>query len=330
MRPAITLSIDGRATLEKPSTTVRKLTVRPPGLSAPLDALVATPQNATGVLVYFPGFNTPLGPWESAKCQLIAQASGMNVVVTEIPGMSRFGDAIPKAIRRDMLAERTHSWAELNLHYVVSALGTAGVDAPSHVRALGYSTGCSLAAAALPLLDEWAPVVGLSLVEPVAISRRSLVGLHVDNMTEIGRQPATYRTNRPHDWVMSARRRQIWEPPVRYGPVDLIAIATVLAAPGLMEAATEIGLNRCELARGERSSLCRRHDFETLDALLVERGVSGPTLTVTGLGHPVWHSFPAIVPLVEAMLTASDGDGDRQSVRAGDQDRFSDEASSRV
>lgn len=302
MRPALTLPVNRQATLAQPDIEVRQVTVRPPGMTAPLDALVATPDNATGVLVYFPGFNTPLGPWESAKCQLIAQASGMNVVVTEIPGMSRFGDPIPKSVRTDMLHERVDSWAELTLHYMIAALGTAGVDSPSHVRVLGYSTGCSLAAAALPMLEEWARITGLSLIEPVAISRRNIMTLHVDNMADIGRQPATYATNRSHDWVMSARRRQIREPSVRYGPVDLIAIATVLAAPGLLSAVTATGVGRCELARGEQSSLCKRRDFEALDALLNERGVPGPSFTVTGLGHPVWHSFPAIVPLIEAML----------------------------
>ncbi len=306
MRTAVTLTVNGHEPLVQPQVPVRQLTVRPPGLTAPLDALVATPENATGVLVYFPGFNTPLGPWEAAKSQLIAQVSGMNVVVTEIPGLSRFGDPIPKAIRRDMLHERPQSWAELTLHYMVGALGTAGVEAPSHLRVLGYSTGCSLAVAALPMLHEWAHIVGLSLVEPVAIARRNLVTLHVDNMADIGRQPASFATNRPHDWVMRARRRQIREPSVRYSPVDLVAIATVLAAPGLMDEIADAGLNRCELVRGANSSLCKRRDFEALDALLAEQGVPGPTFTVTGLGHPVWHSFPAVVPLVEAMLAGSD------------------------
>ena len=303
MRTAVTLAVNGRSQLVEPTVPVRQLTVRPPGTAAPLDALVATPDNATGVLVYFPGFNTPLGPWEAAKSQLIAQVSGMNVVVTEIPGMSRFGDPIPKAIRRDMLHERADSWAELTLHYVVGALGTAGVDAPSHLRVLGYSTGCSLAVAALPMLKEWAQIAGLSLVEPVAITRRNLVTLHVDNMADLGRQPASYATNRPHDWVMTARRRQVREPSVHYGPVDLVAIATILAAPGLMQSLSEPGLSRCELVRGANSSLCKRRDFERLHSLLEAQGVPGPTFTVTGLGHPVWHSFPAIVPLIEAMLS---------------------------
>lgn len=302
MRPAVSLPVNKHAILSQPDVAIRQVTVRPPGLTAPLDALVATPDNAAGVLVYFPGFNTPLGPWEAAKCQLIAQASGMNVVVTEIPGMSRFGDPIPKPVRTDMLHERVDSWAELTLHYVIAALGTAGVDTPSHVRVLGYSTGCSLATAALPMLDEWARISGLSLVEPVAISRRNIMTLHVDNVADIGRQPASYATNRSHEWVMSARRRQIREPSVRYGPVDLIAIATVLAAPGLTEAITATAVGRCELARGEHSSLCKRRDFDALDALLSERGIPGSTFTVTGLGHPLWHSFPAIVPLIEAML----------------------------
>jgi hypothetical protein len=61
-------------------------------------------------------------------------------------------------------------------------------------------------------------------------------------------------------------------------------------------------LARCALVRGSRSSLCRRPDYDKLDESLSERGVPGPTITVEGMGHQLWHSFPIVVQLTRAML----------------------------
>jgi hypothetical protein len=284
---------------------VRQHTLRPHG-RAPLDALVATPPGPSGTLVYFPGFNTTLGPWEIAKCAHLADATGLTVVVTEIPGMSRFGDAIPRSVRTEMLHGRIDAWAELNLAYIREALEVGGVENTEHLEVLGYSTGCSLAVSALPLLAEWGPIEGLNLVEPVAITERNLASLQAHNLADWGRMPTALATNRRHDWVMAARRSQQREPSVRYSPVDLVAIARVLATRGLLEGMDAVDLARCALVRGARSSLCRRADYDRLDAVLAERGVPGPTITVEGLGHQLWHSFPIVVQLTRAMLGATD------------------------
>jgi hypothetical protein len=300
-RPRISVPVGIHLAARRPEIEVVKRTLRPAG-QARLDVLVATPSDPTGVLVYFPGFNTPLGPWETAKCQYLAQATSMQVVLTEIPGMSRYGDPIPRTIRAEMLRGRTGAWADLNLAYLGAAIDAGWVAHPSTVQALGYSTGCSLATAALPALAELGPIAGLNLVEPVAISRRNLASLEAHNMLDFGRMPLVLATNLGHDWVMSAYRRQWREPSVKYGPADLLAIATVLSGEDLSRRLDDVALVRCALARGSRSSLCRRADFEKVDASLEARGVGGPTVTVEGLGHQLWHSFPVVTHLIEAML----------------------------
>lgn len=297
----MTISLDHRAVEARPETLVRQHTLRPTGRS-PLDALVATPPVSHGVLVYFPGFNTPLGPWEIARCAHLADATSLTVVVTEIPGMSRFGHSIPKAVRTEMLHARIDAWAELNLAYVAEALEVGDVRNPEHMQVLGYSTGCSLAVSALPLLGEWGPIEGLNLVEPVAITTRNIASLQAHNIADLGRMPTVLATNKGHEWVMAARRSQRREPSVRYSPVDLVAIGQVLATPGLLEGLDAVELARCALARGSRSSLCRVGDYERLDAQLAGRGVPGPTITVDGLGHQLWHSFPIVAQLTQAML----------------------------
>ena len=304
-RTRVELVLDPKAVQARPSVPVRQHTLRPPGL-APLDALIATPPESRGVLVYFPGFNTSLGPWEIAKCAHLAGVTGLTVVVTEIPGMSRFHDPIPTSVRKDMLKGQIESWAELNLAYIEAAMAEGRVANPEFMQVLGYSTGCSLAVAALPVLAEWGPIEGLNLVEPVAITRRNIASLQAHNLADWGRMPAALATNHGHDWVMSARRRQRREPSVRYSPIDLLAIAQVLASESLLAGMDGANLARCALARGSKSSLCRLPDYERLDALLAVRGVAGPTITVQGLGHQLWHSFPLLIQIVEAMLPAAD------------------------
>ena len=301
LRPRISLPLDLHLAARRPEIEVVKRTLHPPG-RARLDALVATPAEPAGVLVYFPGFNTPLGPWETAKCQYLAQATSMQVVLTEIPGMSRHGDPIPRPVRAEMLRGRIGAWADLNLAYLDAAMAAGWVGHTSTVQALGYSTGCSLATAALPALAELGPIEGLNLVEPVAISRRNLASLEAHNILDVGRLPLALATNLGHGWVMSAYHRQWREPSVKYGAADLIAIATVLAGEDLSRRLDEVDLVRCALARGSRSSLCRRADFEKVDASLQARGIGGPTITVEGLGHQLWHSFPVVTHLIETML----------------------------
>lgn len=290
----------GRNAIAKPDIVVRQHTLRPAGL-APLDALIAAPAETRGVLLYFPGFNTTLGPWEIAKCAHLAQVSSLTVIVTEIPGMSRFANSIPKAVRTQMLRGDGQAWAELNLAYIEEALGLAAVG-PEYLQVLGYSTGCSLAVAALPVLASWGPIEGLNLVEPVAITQRNLAALQAHNLADWGRMPRALATNKPHDWVMAARKSQSREPSVRYTPVDLLAIAQVLSGKGLLDGMEQVELAGCDIVRGDRSSLCRQPDFDRLDQRLSDRDITGSTITVVGLGHQLWHSFPVVAQLAQATL----------------------------
>jgi hypothetical protein len=301
----VLLPLDLSLTGARPTLEVARHTVRPGGGLAKLDALVATPEDARGVLFYFPGFNTPLGHWEMVKCQYLAAVSGMQVVLTEIPGMSRYGDSIPKSVRVDMLRGEVTSWAELNLVYVAAAMAAAGVPQPHSTQVLGYSTGCSLATAALPALAQWGPIRSLSLVEPVAISHRNIVSLHAHNMLDLGRMPVALATNLGHDWVRRAYNGERRNTRVKYGAVDLLAIATVLAGDDLRTRLDAVTLERCALARGSRSSLCRQRDFDRVDESMAERGIAGPTITVQNLGHQLWHSLPTVTGLAAAMLVTS-------------------------
>ena len=298
MRELLTLTVDVGRELAEPSGRALQYVARLDDRQAPVEALLVRPGPAPRLLVYFPGFNTPLGPWEAAKCQMLAASFEEPVLLTEIPGMSRFGDTLPSRVRKSMLRGDIDVWAELMVDYQLAALEAAQQPLPGQVDLIGYSTGCSLAVAALRRWQEVAGVRSVTLIEPVATLPRNLLTLELHNLSDVLRQPASFATNHAHDWVMRARRRQLREPWVRYGPVDLVAIAQVLAQPHLPGDLPLDGSLVINLVRGKRSDLCHRESFRALHEAAPGAGL---TVEVAGFGHPFWHSFPvldALVPLL--------------------------------
>ncbi len=303
MRELVTLTVDTARELAEPSGRSLQFVARLDDRQAPLEALLVPHGPASeGLLVYFPGFNTPLGPWETAKCRMLAASFAEPVLLAEIPGMSRFGDSLPGKVRKSMLRGDIEAWAELIVDYQLAALDTLQQRLPAQVDLIGYSTGCSLAVAALRRWQEVASIRSVTLIEPVATLPRNLLTLELHNLSDVLRQPASFATNHAHDWVMRARRRQLREPWVRYGPVDLVAIAQVLAQPHLPGDLPLDGSLIVNLVRGVRSDLCHRKSFHALHRAAPDAGL---TVEVTGFGHPLWHSFPvldAVVPLLGATV----------------------------
>lgn len=302
MRRQERLVIEPSAPLAEPSAArVDQFVVRVPGRRAPLEALVVRPHAETGrVLVYFLGFNDPLGPWEGAKAALLAEAYGAAVVAVELPGQSRFGDPLPADVRRPMLRGRIEPWVDLQLAYLRSALASAGL-APTGLDVWGYSTGCSLAMASLAALNELAPVGSVALIEPVGALHRSLGALALHNARDVVRQPPSYRANHAHPWVMALRNRQLREPWIRYWPQDLLAITTILRRDHIRSHLAQLGEVPLQLVRGSISDLCHERAFLELGEAH-DRGLS---VTVQGYGHPLWHAFPVIVPLIGMLRDAS-------------------------
>lgn len=304
MRELVDLSVDPASSIPEPTGRVLQYVARVHPDTGPLQAmLVGDWHDAERLLVYFPGFNTPLGPWEVAKCRMLARSFGEPVLLIEIPGMSHYGDPLPAPVRAKMRTGDVQAWAELMVDYQLAALQAVGVPVPGVVDMLGYSTGCSLGVAALHRWGEHAELRSASLIEPVATLSRNLLKLELHNLADVLRQPASYRSNHRHDWVMRARHRQLREPWVRYGPADMLAIAQVLAQPHLPGDLPLDGSVALNLVRGARSDLCDADAFAALHDAAPEAGV---TVRVQGFGHPLWHSFPVLEKLVP-MLGAGAG-----------------------
>ena len=304
MRELVDLSVDVAASITEPAGRVLEFISRIRPDAAPLQAmLVGEWHESERLLVYFPGFNTPLGPWEAAKCRMLAGCFGEPVLLVEIPGMSHYGDPLPARVRTKMRRGEVQAWSDLMVDYQLAALQALGRPLPSTVDVLGYSTGCSLGVAALRRWSAEATVRSVSLVEPVATLSRNLLKLELHNLADVLRQPASYRSNHRHDWVMRARRRQLREPWVRYGPADMVAIAQVLAQPHLPGDLPLDGALAVNLVRGVQSDLCDADAFDLLHSSAPERGV---TVRVQGHGHPLWHSFPVLDRLVPLLAAGAD------------------------
>lgn len=272
----------------------------------PVDALVGTPENPQGLTLHFVGFNTNIGPWEATKCAVWASITQTVVVMCELPGFSRYGHQLPTRIRHDLLEGDPSSWASATLACLKEAAGQAGIPAPEEIGVLAYSTGCSLAAAALPAIQAGYGVSSLTLVEPVSLSNRTLGRLTIHNITDLVRLLKTVPRNYPSSWVRQASLRQLREPSLRFSFPDFLALITMLAGDDTRQRLDVLDLPVTNLARGAQSKLCVESEFIRLDARLAARDIPGTTCTIADLGHQCWHCLPAVDALARAVHTLAD------------------------
>ena len=295
-RRHVPIALPAHPAIRRPRARVTRLTVDL--LSGqPVDAMVGIPQDCpdmTKLTLHFVGFNANMGPWEAAKCAVWACATRTIVVMCELPGFSRHRHPLPDDIRHDLLKGDPSSWASLTLAALKSAAEQANVPRPEEISVLAYSTGCSLAAACLPTIQQAYPVSSLTLVEPVSLTDRSLVHLAADNVTDLMRIWRTVPFNYPIPWVRQAARRQTTEPSVHFSLPDFYALITMLASDDTRVRLDDIDLPTTNLARGDLSKLCVGSEFARLDERLGVRGIPGTTCKIAGLGHQFWHCVPAV------------------------------------
>ena len=82
MREWVRLSVDTAHEIPEPSGRLLQFVARIDPDQPPLQALLVG-EPSDRLLVYFPGFNTPLGPWEAAKCRMLATAFDEPVLLVE-------------------------------------------------------------------------------------------------------------------------------------------------------------------------------------------------------------------------------------------------------
>ncbi|MDR0284314.1 MAG: hypothetical protein LBI33_05405 [Propionibacteriaceae bacterium] len=313
-RRSFTITVPTTPKTPAPRCRVRRVTAAPRGFG-PVDALVAWPEGVTGgggrtatkragVTLHFVGYNTPMGPWEAARLALWATQTGTIAVSCELPGLSRYGQPLPATVRQDARAGDPTAWAAATLACLRAALVAGDVPTPGPVSVLGYSTGCTLAAAALPAVMSETTVANLILVEPVSLVRRTLGALGLHNLADFARLPKALPANVAVPWILQASLREVGAPGVRYGLPDFLALTSLLSSADTtvrLESylAADWALPPVHLARGAQSTLCSAPALANLDDLLGDAGVSGTTTQVTGLGHQWWHCLPAVAEFAQ-------------------------------
>ena len=300
LRRLETITLPARPVTEQPRGRVRRITVAPLG-HPPVDALVARPDDPVGLTLHFIGFNQAMGPWEAAKYAMWAAISRTIVVACELPGFSRYGQPLSTQIRQDLLDGDPMSWGMSTLAYLNAAIETADLATPDEVSVLGFSTGCSLAVAALPAIQASYNVTTLTLVEPLTLAPRTIGRLALHNATDLLRLLKTVPHNYPSSWVRQAGYRQFKEPSIRYIFPDFLASVTMLAGNDTRVRLEEVSLPVTHLAHGSQSKLCVKSQFASLNSMLAEKQIPGTTCTITGLGHQFWHCLPAVDALARTL-----------------------------
>jgi len=308
MRRQVWIGLGSQAVIEQPRARVRRLTVAPRGHPA-VTALVGRPKNPRGVTIHFPGFHIAMGPWEAAKCALLAAITGTTVIMCELPGFSRYGHHLSPRVRRDLYDGDPSSWAQAALAGMVAAGEAAGVEAPDQLDVMAYSTGCSLAVAALPTVQAAFPVRRLTLIEPVSVTSRTLGWLTLQFTWDLIRILNTVPRNLPSSWIRQAGLREFREPRVHYSPADLLALISMLSGDDTGVRLGNLALPATNLARGAKSKLCPAPSFAAVDAGLAARGVPGTTMTISGLGHQMWHALPAIDAIARTLAEDHGNEG---------------------
>jgi len=307
-----TITLPRHPVTPQPRGRVRRITVVPRGY-APVDALIGVPEDPQGLTLHFVGFNAGMGPWEAAKCALWASLSRTIVVMCELPGFSRYGNPLPRRIREDLLDGDPSSWASATLAGLKAAVQAARVPVPDRIDILAYSTGCSLAVAALPAIQASYPISSLTLVEPVSLTSRTIGRLAIHNFTDLVRLLTTVPRNYPSSWVRQASLREIREPRPHFTLPDFLALVTLLSTDDTGIRLDSMDLPITHLARGSLSKLCPQSQFSLLDTRLASRQIPGTTAIIADLGHQCWHCLPALDALARTLhpgATTSEGNTD--------------------
>lgn len=298
-RRHLTISLPVQPT-PQPRGRVHRLTVAPRGY-APVNALVGVPDDPAGLTLHFVGFNTAMGPWEAAKCAIWAALTQTTVVMCELPGFTRYGYHLPTRVRQDLMGGDPSSWAAATLACLKAATEVAHVPSDGWADVLAYSAGCSLAVAALPAIKAATTVRNLILVEPVSVQNRTIGRLSLHNTIDLVRVLQTVPRNLPSSWVRQAGLRQFQEPRLRFSPADFLALISMLSGDDTGVRLKTLDLPTTHIVRGGQSDLCPETSFAGLDAGLASREVPGATVTITGLGHQLWHALPAVDALARML-----------------------------
>lgn len=250
------------------------------------------------------GFRACIEQFEMQRFTALAQYLSARIVVVETPGYGFADSSLTWQERRRLV----RGDFELLAHRIHAAILATVNDLPNQVGVLGYSMGCSLAAAMVKILNEAenAPRASCAvLVEPVAIQRRSIRSLIKANTVEsVYIDEYLERTAQASDkFVAPLDRRPGPSRPPTCRILDLALLANALRFDRIgkdLRAATP-RLQRLIFVRGAQSALSPNSAHVAVINDLAGHGVAARAVEVPG-HHALWLSVPDVLAIAKAVV----------------------------
>lgn len=264
---------------------------------AVIEPAMGRPRRVVLALMGFAGW---LDPFEVQRFQLLADHLGARVVVPETPGCSRARSRLSGPAAAGLL---TGNFGRLADTMLTTARPHLAAD-PLPLHVMGYSLGASVAAAIFAS-GGTAPIRTITLVEPVAICRRSPIRLLRDTQVEDAKTQTYLACN---DTRPAAVRPSADDP---HGPrpavscVSMLLEGNALRHPRLQHDLCD-GLRvhpraSVVLAHGVDSHLSPTADCRRLLNALPATSRQVYDLPLPG-GHSLWHSLDAVADLASELV----------------------------
>lgn len=263
-----------------------------------LGTLTVTPDGPhdPSPLIVTLGIMAHLNLAEEQRFWLLADRLRRPVVAIDTPGWTVRGGALPPAVRT-RLRHGGFDWLARVLSDVVVEANPGILDSSPSV--LGYSLGASTGSAlAADLAQRGARLRGLTLVEPVAIRRQSLVELGWRNLRDARHSHQYAVENNDVAWA-ATRTHRIPLPRA----VELSLLVWAISRGGIPQTVRSLPIDvPIMIISGGSSTLSPMPAMHRLAFQLRGQGRSVDQHVVAGAHHALWNSLPQVDQVVARIL----------------------------
>ena len=258
------------------------------GLRLGTTTVTPTGEHDSSPIIVTLGILAKLDTFEEQRFWLLADRLRRPVIALDTPGWTVRGGGLPHQVRR-RLRRGGFDWLAHLLGDVVLRTNPGVLDlAPSVVGySLGASTGSALAA---DITARGADLRGLSLIEPVAVRRQSLVELAWRNLRDARHSHRYAVENKDLAWAVSSGSRLPWP-----RAIELSLLVWAISRGHIPE--TVAGLPAkipVTLVSGERSTLAPLPAIDRLAIGLRRSGHPVDQHTIPDAHHALWNSLAVV------------------------------------
>lgn len=233
---------------------------------------------------------------EEQRFWLLADRLKRPVVAIDTPGWTVRGGALPTAVRA-RLRRGGFDWLARMLGTVIVEANPGVLDTSPSV--LGYSLGASTGSAlASDLTNRGARLRGLTLVEPVAVRRQSLVELGWRNLSDARHSRRYAVENNDVAWADPGNSRL----PIPRA-IELTLLVWAISRGEIPQTIHSLPANvPIMIISGERSTLSPMPAMHRLVIQLRRQGRAVDQHIVPGAHHALWNSLAQVDQIVERIV----------------------------